>query len=471
VLELAQNISLPAYVTTAEPPSVGQEFWTKGFPTGQDAGMNACGKLGPSIEFGRLVAQGDGPIGFFIEAGFSGAPLLDMVSGVLLGVAAEATRDQSRRTAFVVPADQIERVWPPLARPYRGLSAFQEVDTRFFFGRERYIDELLSKLLRLPLVAVVGRSGSGKSSLVRAGLIPRLRSQGGWRVVTFRPGSPADNPFRNLAAALHSEMHGPIRDSGEIIRRQGEAEDLARRLWKAPNDIVPIVRAIAEQPGQREPLQILFVVDQFEELFTAVQEPDAGDVDHLLRAQFVRCLQFVTNDAHGLPPARCVLTIRADYLGRALELRELADALADADVKLGPMSQEEIKRAIEQPARSLDVSFESGLASELAYTMAHQPNALPLLEFTLAELWGRQRQRTLCRFPPGASASDMLTASLESHAEKSFDGLARRFDAPIVRKVFLDLIWLADPSREGEDTRRVRRRRSWGSGNGKSSNN
>ena len=108
-----------------------------GFPVGQDGGMEAAGKLGINIEFGRMLAQGERQQGFFIESGFSGAPLLDQQTGVVLGMAVQATRDAARRTAFVTPADQLELAWPPLARPYKGLAAFQEADARYFQGRER----------------------------------------------------------------------------------------------------------------------------------------------------------------------------------------------------------------------------------------------------------------------------------------------------------------------------------------------
>ena len=190
------------YRTIAGLPHRGQAFWTKGFPEGQDAGMDAAGELGTPIEHGRLLAHGSALPGFFIEGGFSGAPLLDEASNAVIGMAAAATRDAARRTAFIIPADQLELAWPPLARPYKGLNTFREEDRRFFFGREVFVDELAAKLARMPFVAVVGRSGSGKSSLVRAALLPRLHDEGGWRILVMRPGAPSADPFRNLAVCL-----------------------------------------------------------------------------------------------------------------------------------------------------------------------------------------------------------------------------------------------------------------------------
>ena len=124
VLRLDQEISLQSYRTALAKPEPGQRFWTMGFPVGQDGGMETSGELGTRVELGRLLAHGRRQEGFFIEGGFSGAPLLDRQSGAVLGMAVEATRDGARRTAFVIPLDQLELAWPPLARPYKGLAAF-----------------------------------------------------------------------------------------------------------------------------------------------------------------------------------------------------------------------------------------------------------------------------------------------------------------------------------------------------------
>ena len=129
---------------------------------------------------------------------------------------------------------------------------------------------------------------------------------------------------------------------------------------------------------------------------------------------------------------------------------------------VGPMDVNEIRRAIEVPARTLGVFFQDGLAHELAKAVIARPDALPLLGFTLADLWANQQGRKLIR--PAADVKDVdniidtITAALERHAEAIYADLSRPFGEPIVRKVILDMIRVANPGRDGEDTRRIRRR-------------
>ena len=206
--------------------------------------------------------------------------------------------------------------------------------------------------------------------------------------------------------------------------------------------------------------RLLLVVDQFEELFTLVADPHEDD-ERSVRARFVACLSAAIDTTHARDPAaRCIVTLRADYMGRALGIRSLADILKDADIKLAPMNAAELRAAIEEPARMLGVRFEDGLVDELVQSVGASLDALPLLEFTLAELWSRQRDRVIPRPAPApdARAADVLTAPLTRHAEAVFDDLSRRFGEATVRAALTALVWLGDPSREGEDTRRVRRR-------------
>jgi hypothetical protein len=312
-------------------------------------------------------------------------------------MAAAATRDPARRTAFIIPADQLEQAWPPLARPYKGLNTFREEDRRFFFGREVFVDELAAKLARMPFVAVVGRSGSGKSSLVRAALLPRLHDEGGWRILVMRPGAPSADPFRNLAVCLLDA----VRDIGTGLAAMLDEDAVATLARSLHNDPSVLAERLRRLPGNgAAETRLLLVVDQFEELFTLVADPHEDD-ERSVRARFVACLSAAVDTTHARDPAaRCIVTLRADYMGRALGIRSLADILKDADIKLAPMNAAELRAAIEEPARMLGVRFENGLVDELVQSVGASLDALPLLEFTLAELWSRQRDRVIPRPAP-----------------------------------------------------------------------
>jgi hypothetical protein len=315
VLELRSEVAVQPMRLAREATSPGQRFWTIGFPIGQDGGMDAHGTLGVGIEFNRLVAHGDNLPGFFLEGGFSGAPILDTESASVLGMAALAVRERDRRTAFVLPMSALEYAWPPLARPYQGLAAFQESDARFFHGRKRYVAELATKLQRLPLTAIVGASGSGKSSLVRAGLIPLLRSQQNWRVLMFRPGAPSTHPFENLVLAIDDrQRRSPLLEALAQVNKS--LDDFVSSLMENPENLVTLLRRLTAVDGR----PILIVVDQFEELFTAVVDRSEHDCDHSIRSKLVRCLAAAVNSRRGPPAAKCVLTIRADYMAYVLKI-------------------------------------------------------------------------------------------------------------------------------------------------------
>ena len=220
----------------------------------------------------------------------------------------------------------------PVVCPFKGLASFDRDDAEYFFGREGLVAELVAYLVGAPLLAVVGPSGSGKSSVVRAGLLPALA--GGvlpgsqhWTQAVIRPGA---HPARELARLSP-------RDRGVLV------------------------------------------VDQFEELFTACQ-------DERERAEFASAL---------LRLPRVVLAVRADFYGRCAAYPELSRALRDNHVLVGPMNREELRRAIERPARRAGLVVEPELADALLADVEGEPGALPLLSTALLELWGRRDGRRL----------------------------------------------------------------------------
>lgn len=453
VLELSTDANVQPLRPSRDPVVPGQPFWTVGFPVGQDGGMDAKGQLGIPVEHGRLIAHGDGLPGFFIEGGYSGAPILDGYSATLLGMVALAVREKEKRTAFILPISDLEYAWPSLARPYQGLAAFRETDARFFKGRDRYVHELSDKLNKLSLVAVVGPSGSGKSSLVRAGLLPLLRSQEDWRAVVFRPGVPSTNPFVNLVLALDDQR--PRRPLLDVLAQETQsAQTLAASLLENSEQLAVLL----ERLTQSDKRPVLLIGDQFEELFTAVTDPHEHDFDQSVRAKFVRSLAAALR---AVPHCKCVLTIRADYMGQALKTPDLAKLLKDADVKLGPMNPGELREAITQPAETLGVHVNDDLISELLSAVGSVPDALPLLEFALTEFWVQQRARRIGRSTVSATTvvpGGILQDPLIRHADRVYEEMVREFGETAFRNVMVGLVWIADPDSGGQDTRRVRRR-------------
>ena len=267
--------------------------------------------------------------------------------------------------------------------PYRGLEAFEEKYARFFFGREAQVEWLLTHRLA-PMVetshasrflAILGPSGSGKSSLALAGLIPAIRAgkikeSEGWPIVVFRPGA---NPLESLAIA--------IANAGRWGPSTAAVQDLVAGLAKDRTTLHVAARlALHEAPAHR----LLLVVDQFEETFTLCTE------EKIRRALIENMLHAATVVGG---PTLVLLTMRVDFLGKAAANPDLAAALSDGQELVGPMSDVELRLAIERPAALVGCALEPGLTDLLLQEVRGQAGALPLLEYTLLELW-RQQQAT-----------------------------------------------------------------------------
>jgi WD40 repeat protein len=219
--------------------------------------------------------------------------------------------------------------------PFKGLVSFDAADAEYFFGRERLVAELVARLVGAPLLGVVGPSGSGKSSVVRAGLLPAvaggvLPGSDEWSQVIIRPG---EHPLQELAGAVD---------------------------------------------GVRADRRVLLVVDQFEETFTVCR-------DERERAAFIAALVGVPSDQSS--GRVLVLAVRADFYGRCAVYPALSDLLGTHHVLVGPMRRGELRRAIELPAQRAGLEVEPDLVDALVSDVEDEPGALPLLSSALLELW------------------------------------------------------------------------------------
>ena len=262
-------------------------------------------------------------------------------------------------TDFPPPRSVEEPDQPPAEGepPYQGLAHFEEADAPRFFGREKLVARLVARLGKRRFLAVIGASGSGKSSVVRAGLIPALRQKGVTRVVLL---TPTADPFAALAAAL-------LPDAGE-----SERSELAEQLRFNPT-------ALAEHLGAGS----LLVLDQAEELFSLAR--DDGE-----RAAFIERLLTATKSG-----GHVVLTLRADFYDRLAGYPALRDLVAAQQEYLGQMSPAELRAAIEGPAQAGGWRFDAGLVDLILHDVGAEPGALPLLSHALLETWQRRRGRLM----------------------------------------------------------------------------
>ncbi|MDJ0962348.1 MAG: BTAD domain-containing putative transcriptional regulator, partial [Acidimicrobiia bacterium] len=303
-------------------------------------------------------------------------------------------------------------VFTPTRNPYKGLRAFREGDAGDFHGREAEVTELLRTVESNALVAVVGPSGIGKSSVVRAGLIPALR--GGaipgseqWLVTDLMPGP---YPFEELASAVLRVASSPTQKLEDELRRD------ERGLIRAVRRYLP------------EDATLLLVVDQFEELFTLVR--DDGE-----RAAFLELLRASVEDHRAR--IRVVLTVRADFFDRPLRDGAFGALIQKATVPIAAPTDEALRAIAENPASAVGIVFEPGLVDRIVADVRNQAGALPLLEFTLTGLF-ESRESDVLR---ANSYTEMggVRGALAQHAEAVFDRLDNG-QRSVVQEVFLRLV-------------------------------
>ena len=271
---------------------------------------------------------------------------------------------RSGRTA-IVDAD--------VRNPYKGLRPFLEADAGDFFGREAFIQTLLERMSPTTgarFIAVVGASGSGKSSVVRGGLIAAIRrgaieGSDRWFVTDMLPGH---HPLEELDAAL---MRVAVRPPAGLLAR----------LESGPRGLLEVVDAIVPEGAE-----LLLVVDQLEEVFTLTESEDD-------RALFLESLRVAT--AEPSSRLRVVATLRADFYDRPLRYPRIGQLLGSTTEVLSALTPEELERAIVRPAERAGLQIDAALVPQIAADIADQPGALPLVQYALTELYDRREDGRL----------------------------------------------------------------------------
>lgn len=317
--------------------------------------------------------------------------------------------------------------------PYKGLLAYQADDAEDFFGRDTDVAALLARVAASRLLAVVGASGSGKSSLVRAGLLPALRrgalaGSAEWPQVLFNAGP---RPLLELAAGVAGALGVPAGKVMSALEAGGGGLDQVLR------DAAPSTAGAGTGTG---PARVVIVIDQFEEIFTAC----ADDAE---RARFAETLLHAATVPDGR--ALVVAVMRSDFFGHCAELPGLAAALESTTVLLGPMDESALRAVIEGPARRADLTLEQGLADTMIHDVAGEPGGLPLLSHALYETWERREHRslTLAGYRDAGGARGAIARTAEHVYTTRLDTDQQQ----IARHLFLDLTELGEGT---EDTRR-----------------
>ena len=305
--------------------------------------------------------------------------------------------------------------------PYPGLTAFQEQDANRFFGRARDITRMVARVRELPLSAIIGPSGVGKSSFIRAGVGPALKASGEtWDVITLRPGR---HPLAALAGVIErlSSRTNPT-SSGRAVGH----EQVLERLRTEPGYLGVTLRARATATSSH----MLLFIDQFEELYTLV--PDAAE-----RQAFTAALGAVADDTAS--PLRVVVSMRSDFLDRVGENARFMEELSRGLVFLSAPDRDGLREALEQPVEMVGFRYEHpAMVGDMLDALAHTPGALPLLQFAAAKLWdARDRDRRMLT-QASYQAIGGITGALATHADevvRNMDSAAQRLTQTVFRQL------------------------------------
>lgn len=335
----------------------------------------------------------------------------------------------SEELAHTISTASLEVELPEPENPYKGLRAFQEADSSDFFGRTALTDQIIERLQEdtpiAQFLAIIGPSGSGKSSVIKAGVIPRLRDDAipgskNWFMVEMVPGA---HPFEELEAALLRVAINPP----------------ASLLSQLKEDEMGLFRAIKRVLPDDQTTELFILIDQFEEVFTLVESEET-------RRNFLKALLKAVSEPRSR--VRLVVTLRADFYDKPLFYGEFGNLIRQRTEVVLPLSPEELERAIAGPAERVGLRLEPGLIKEVVEDVGEQPGALPLLQYALTELFERRDGRTLTL--KAYQESGGVSGALARRAEEIYTEMTDKQKSAL-RQLFLRLVTLGEGT---EDTRR-----------------
>jgi energy-coupling factor transporter ATP-binding protein EcfA2 len=406
-----QRLQLVQWITALPPTEFEQLLYALKPP----AGTISSAPAPQGTRVSEWLNWAEGPLG-------PGVPeVLALLRRFIAAIAPEKLTDFDAAFGALQQPDLADEICP-----YQGLETFTPETKQFFYGRQSTVALLQQKLGEFNFVPVIGPSGSGKSSVVRAGLIPSLGKD--WQVL--EPIKPDEEPMAALRKAMRS-----------LFQRKSDKNRVTELLNQ--QGLLPVLELLSGvlKGGVQK---ALLVIDQFEEVFTVCPVETE-------RSQFIDCITAVQTLTDS--PLAIVTTMRADFVEPWLDYGDLVQTIQNQAVWLGRLKGDDLRQAIAQPAKDLGYRFEPGLLELIRRDVQEEKNCLPLLEFALTELW-QQRDRQL-RVLSIASYQQMLqlTGALNQRAEAVYtDDLATAEERDWARCICLELV------RIGPDVKDTRQR-------------
>lgn len=345
------------------------------------------------------------------------------------------------------PPRQLSAELPDEPSPYKGLDSFEPEDARFFFGRQREIEEMLEKLRKKPFLAVLGASGSGKTSVVQAGLLAalqedRLAGSAKWRQVVLRPGT---SPVSTLVSGL-----ARLDSNSDSLRERIQAS-----IEHSPNQLPGLIQGLITQKGR-----LVLVIDRLEELFLLAQGGDENaSSEHWQECcRFLTALQILAEHPH--QPVWLIVAMRADFYHRLGEFPEkFAQLMADHQLFVSSMRRQQVEEVVARPAAEVGAVFEKGLAWQIvqdAEGHGAAPNgagsqeesemqsaaSLPLLQYALQRLWKERRGRFLTW--DAYREFGGVAGALSQHADSVINRGLGRQERQTARRLLTSLVWLQE---------------------------
>lgn len=344
----------------------------------------------------------------------------------------------------------IKTVKPTHICPYRGLEFFDEAHAEFFFGREELTDQLINQLKTERFATVSGASGSGKSSLLRAGVISRLQQEktptgaNAWKIKLL---TPTEHPLKSLAAAFIDPELSEFERAEQLRRAEAFLQDGGVGLAQLVRASLAVEGGTTGLSPKERP-QLLLVLDQFEEVFTLPRGSHVEDE----RQKFFDCLTVALETVGDY--LSLAIAVRADFLGKCSLYERLAQKMEQHRVTVSPLKYEQIKATIVRPAQKVGLVCEPNLVYTILMDIIGAPGELPLLQYTLLELWEHRRTSS----EGGVTRLTLDTyrelggvrGTLQKQATEIFSGLMLEEQA-VAKRIFLALTQLGEGT---EDTRR-----------------